>query len=129
MSYSCRPTAAWSRGLDAEWCESCDFGPPPAQYERRRGDIRDVKPDQLEGVDAVVNLAAISNDPVGHLRPAATFSVNAEGAVHLAEVTKQAGVERYLFSSSCSLYGAAGDAPVDELTPVQSRDAIRPKQG
>ena len=101
-------------GLDAEWYESCDFGPAPAPYERRRGDIRDVKPDELEGLDAVVNLAAISNDPVGYLRPAATFSVNAAGAIHLAEVTKQAGVPRYLFSSSCSLYGAAGDAAVDE---------------
>ena len=66
-------------GLDAEWYESCDFGPAPAPYERRRGDIRDVKPDELEGLDAVVNLAAISNDPVGHLKPAATFSVNADG--------------------------------------------------
>jgi nucleoside-diphosphate-sugar epimerase len=101
-------------GLDAEWYESCDFGSAPAQYERSRGDIRDVKPDELEGVDAVVNLAAISNDPVGYLKPAATFSVNAAGAVHLAEVTKQAGVQRYLFSSSCSLYGAARDAAVDE---------------
>jgi nucleoside-diphosphate-sugar epimerase len=101
-------------GLDAEWYESCDFGPPPAPYERRRGDIRDVKPDELEGLDAVVNLAAISNDPVGYLRPEATLSVNAEGAIHFAEVAKHAGVQRYLFSSSCSLYGAAGDAPVDE---------------
>jgi nucleoside-diphosphate-sugar epimerase len=101
-------------GLDAEWYESCDFGPAPANYQRTRGDIRDVKPEELEGLDAVVNLAAISNDPVGHLKPAATFSVNAAGAIHLAEVTKQAGVQRYLFSSSCSLYGAAGDAPVDE---------------
>jgi len=104
-------------GLDAEWYESCDFGSPPGQYERHRGDIRDVKPDELEGLDAVINLAAISNDPIGHLKPAATFSVNAEGAVHLAEVAKQAGVPRYLFSSSCSLYGAAGDAPVDEASP------------
>src|SRR6478672_6823226 len=104
-------------GLDAEWYESCDFGSPPGQYQRRRGDIRDVKPDELEGLDAVINLAAISNDPIGHLKPAATFSVNTDGAVHLAEVAKQAGVPRYLFSSSCSLYGAAGDAPVDEASP------------
>jgi len=85
--------------------------------QRHRGDIRDVKPDELEGLDAVINLAAISNDPIGHLKPAATFSVNAEGAVHLAEVAKHAGVPRYVFSSSCSLYGAAGDAPVDEASP------------
>ena len=60
------------------------------------------------------NLAAISNDPVGHLNPDATYSVNAHGAAHLARVAKEAGVPRYLFSSSCSLYGAAGDAPVTE---------------
>jgi nucleoside-diphosphate-sugar epimerase len=101
-------------GLDAEWYEGCDFGPAPGQYERRRGDIRDVRPNELAGFDAVVNLAAISNDPVGHLNPQATYSINADGAIHLAATAKQAGVSRYLFSSSCSLYGAAGDAPVTE---------------
>jgi nucleoside-diphosphate-sugar epimerase len=101
-------------GLDAEWYEGCDFGPVPGHYERRRGDIRDVTPDELAGFDAVLNLAAISNDPVGHLNPQATYSVNADGAIHLAGTAKQAGVPRYLFSSSCSLYGAAGEAPVTE---------------
>jgi nucleoside-diphosphate-sugar epimerase len=101
-------------GLDAGWYDGCDFGPPPDSYESRTGDIRDQKPENLEGFDAVVNLAAISNDPVGHLNPAATYSVNAYGAAHLAEVAKEAGVPRFLFSSSCSLYGAAGDAPVTE---------------
>jgi nucleoside-diphosphate-sugar epimerase len=61
-----------------------------------------------------VNLAAISNDPVGHLNPAATYSVNAHGAAHLAQVARAAGVPRYVFSSSCSLYGAAGDSAVTE---------------
>jgi nucleoside-diphosphate-sugar epimerase len=67
----------------------------------------------------VINLAAISNDPLGHLNPDATYSVNAHGAIHLAEAAKQAGVPRYLFSSSCSLYGAAGDAPVAEESPFK----------
>ena len=62
----------------------------------------------------MVHLAAISNDPVGHLNPEATYSVNAHGAAHMARVAKEAGVPRFLFSSSCSLYGAAGDAPVTE---------------
>ena len=65
----------------------------------------------------MVHLAAISNDPVGHLNPDATYSVNAHGAAHMAEVAKAAGVPRFLFSSSCSLYGAAGDAPVTEDSP------------
>jgi nucleoside-diphosphate-sugar epimerase len=101
-------------GLDADWYSGCDFGSAPGGYEQRHGDIRDAKPDDLEDFDAVINLAAISNDPIGHVHPDATYSVNAHGAVHLAEVAKQAGVPRYLFSSSCSLYGAAGDAPVTE---------------
>ena len=79
--------------------------------------MRDAQPDDLAGIDAVVNLAAISNDPVGHLNPEATFSVNADGAVHLGRAAKAAGVERYVFASSCSLYGRAGDAPVDEDAP------------
>ena len=108
-------------GLDAGWYDGCDFGPQPAGYESRTGDIRDQTPDDLAGFDAVVHLAAISNDPVGHLNPEATYSVNAEGAFHMAEVAKAAGVARFLFSSSCSLYGAAGDSAVTEesaLNPV-----------
>lgn len=101
-------------GLDAGWYDGCDFGPIGASYEQRTGDIRDAGVDDLRGFDAVINLAAISNDPVGHLNPAATYSVNAHGAVHLGRVAKAAGISRYLFSSSCSLYGAAGDAPVTE---------------
>jgi nucleoside-diphosphate-sugar epimerase len=110
-------------GLDAGWYDGCDFGPQPSGYEQRSGDIRDVHPDDLAGLDAVVNLAAISNDPVGDLNPAATYSVNAEGAIHLGRMAKAAGVPRYVFSSSCSLYGAAADelcteqAPFNPVTP------------
>ncbi len=104
-------------GLDSGWYDGCDFGPQPDAYERRDIDIRDVEPRDLDGFDAVVHLAAISNDPIGHLNPAATYGVNADGAVHVARAAKAAGVGRFLFSSSCSLYGAAGDAPVDEDAP------------
>lgn len=101
-------------GLDAGWYDGCDFGPQPGGYEQRTGDIRDVVPEDLDGFDAVIHLAAISNDPIGHLNPGATYSVNAHGAVHMAQAAKAAGVSRFLFSSSCSLYGAGGDAPVAE---------------
>jgi nucleoside-diphosphate-sugar epimerase len=101
-------------GLDVGWYDGCDFGLQPAGYEQRTQDIRDVSPGDLEGFDAVIHLAAISNDPIGHLNPDATYGVNARGAVHMAEVAKAAGVSRFLFSSSCSLYGAAGDKRVDE---------------
>ncbi len=108
-------------GLDAGWYDGCDFGPVPDGYEQRTGDIRDARPGDLDGFDAVVNLAAISNDPVGHLNPEATYSVNAHGAVHLGHVAKAAGVGRYLFASSCSLYGAGGAGRLTEeaeLHPV-----------
>lgn len=101
-------------GLDAGWYETCDFGPVASSYERRVGDIRDVVPEQLADFDAVIHLAAISNDPIGHLNPDATYAINAHAAVHLGVIAKQAGVGRFLFSSSCSLYGAAGTAAVGE---------------
>jgi nucleoside-diphosphate-sugar epimerase len=104
-------------GLDVGWYDGCDFGPQPSGYEQRTGDVRDAHPDDLVGLDAVVNLAAISNDPVGDLNPRATYSVNAEGTIHLGRTAKAAGVSRYVFSSSCSLYGAAADEPCTEQAP------------
>lgn len=101
-------------GLDVGWYDGCDFGPPVGGYEQRTGDVRDARPADLEGFDAVVHLAAISNDPLGHLNPSATFDVNAMGAVHMARAAKAAGVPRFLFSSSCSLYGTGGDTPLAE---------------
>ena len=86
-------------------------------------------PDDLAGFDAVVNLAAISNDPVGHLNPQATYSVNAHGAVHLGRVAKAAGVQRYLFASSCSLYGAARRRAGDRGRRVPPGHAVRREQG
>jgi nucleoside-diphosphate-sugar epimerase len=77
-------------------------------------DIRDVRPELLAGFDAVVHLAALSNDPLGNLRPQTTYDINHLGAVTVARAAKAAGVSRFLFSSSCSLYGAQGDAPLDE---------------
>jgi nucleoside-diphosphate-sugar epimerase len=109
-------------GLDLGLYEGCDFGPvPPASIDTVTADIRDAEPAGLAGYDAVVCLAALSNDPLGHLNPAATFSVNLDGTLALARAAKQAGVERFVFASSCSLYGAAGSAAVAEdaeLTPV-----------
>ena len=82
-------------GLDVGWYDGCDFGPQPNGYEQRTGDIRDATPDDLEGFDAVIHLAAISNDPIGHLNPDATYGVNAYGAVHMAKMAKVAGVPRF----------------------------------
>lgn len=76
-----------------------------------------MRPTNLEGFDAVVHLAGISNDPLGDLDPECTYDVNHRGTVRVARAAKAAGVSRFLFSSSCSLYGAAGDAPLDESAP------------
>jgi len=108
-------------GLDLGLYEGCDLGPAPEDPRWRPQDVRDVQAGQLAGYDAVVCLAALSNDPLGDLNPAATYSVNLDGTLHLARAAKQAGVERFLFASSCSLYGAAGSRAVAEdadLFPV-----------
>jgi nucleoside-diphosphate-sugar epimerase len=102
-------------GLDSYLYAGCTLGraqeePIPAI----RKDIRDVDVADLDGFDAVVHLAAISNDPLGDYRPETTYDINHAGAVRLATVAKRAGVKRFLFSSSCSLYGAAGDNFLDE---------------
>jgi len=107
-------------GLDLGLYEGCDFGPAPPGMGQPR-DIRDASPAWLAGYDAVVCLAALSNDPLGHLNPDCTYSVNLAGTLALARAAKQAKVERFLFASSCSLYGAAGSALVAEdaqLSPV-----------
>ena len=108
-------------GLDLGLYDGCDLGPAPDDAPPPPADIRTVTATQLTGYDAVVCLAALSNDPLGDLNPDATYSVNLQGTLHLAQAAKQAGVERFLFASSCSLYGAAGSAAVTEeaeLFPV-----------
>ena len=81
-------------------------------------DIRDLTPEDLRGFDAVVHLAALSNDPLGQLKPGLTDAINHLGAVHVAECAKAAGVERFLFASSCSNYGKAGEGYVDETSAL-----------
>jgi nucleoside-diphosphate-sugar epimerase len=111
-------------GLDSFLYRGCDFGDDVARVEERWGDVRDVQATDLAGFAAVVHFAALSNDPLGDLNPAWTYDVNLEGTIHLARVAKEAGVERFVFSSSCSMYGASDrddvldeDAPLRPLTP------------
>ena len=109
-------------GLDLGLYEGCDLGPPaPGMGPQPPRDMRDTEPADLAGYDAVACLAALSNDPLGHLNPATTYSVNLDGTLQLARAAKAAGIDRFLFASSCSLYGAAGSAAVAEdaeLFPV-----------
>jgi nucleoside-diphosphate-sugar epimerase len=98
-------------GVDLDLFASCTFSEPP-ELESITKDVRDIETEDLAGFDAVVHLAAVSNDPVGDLNPQATYDINHLASVRLAERAKEAGVGRFLFSSSCSLYGRAAD---DEL--------------
>ena len=101
-------------GLDSDLFATCTFGADPPPIASRRMDVRDVQTDDLVGFDAVIHLAAVCNDPVGDLNPDATYEINHEAAVRVAEQAKEAGVPRFLFSSSCSLYGKAGEEMLDE---------------
>jgi len=101
-------------GLDSDFFESCVFGEPPPKPPGLRKDVRDVVADDLAGFDAVIHLAAISNDPVGDLNPDLTYDINYRASVRLAVLAKETGVPRLLFASSCSLYGKAGDELLDE---------------
>jgi nucleoside-diphosphate-sugar epimerase len=104
-------------GLDTFYFEGCDLGDPGVAVPALRKDLRDVTPADVESVDAVIHLAALSNDPLATLAPALTDDINLRASIHLARVAKEAGVRRFLFSSSCSLYGLAGDAFLAETAP------------
>lgn len=96
-------------GLDTGLFAPCLLGPAPAPVATLAMDVRDVRAGDLRGYDAVIHLAALSNDPLGDLDPELTYDVNYRSTVALARAAKQAGVARFLFSSSCSLYGAGPD--------------------
>lgn len=101
-------------GLDTGYYDGCDFVAAPEPVPSLDVDLRDVQPAHLEGFDAVIHLAALSNDPLSDLNPDLTYDINLHASVRLAEAAKAAGVERFLFSSSCSLYGSGGDELLDE---------------
>ncbi len=101
-------------GLDTELFGQCTFGDEPRRFPSLSKDLRDVMPEDLKGFDAVVHLAGLSNDPLGNLNPDLTYQINHQASLRLARSAKEAGVRRFLFSSSCSTYGAAGDKLLDE---------------
>lgn len=102
-------------GLDNMLFRACSFGANKSHADSEFAmDLRDVTVEQLQGLDAVIHLAGMSNDPAGDLSPDATYEVNWKASVRLAELAKEAGVGRYIFSSSCSVYGAHDDTPLDE---------------
>lgn len=101
-------------GLDIGLFVGCNFSDPGEEFPAVKVDLRDVEPVHLEDFDAVMHLAALSNDPLGDVNPQVTYDINHLASVRLAAAAKQAGVGRYIFASSCSLYGAGGGGYVDE---------------
>jgi nucleoside-diphosphate-sugar epimerase len=106
-------------GLDTFFFEGCDFGNGSPAVPTLRKDIRDVTAADLQACHAVIHLAALCNDPLGELNPELTMAINHKGSVDLARMAKDAGVRRFLYSSSCSMYGAAGVDPVTEDAPLR----------
>jgi len=105
-------------GLDSDLFEQCTFSPGIHCIPEMRVDLRDVRPTHLKGFDTVVHLAALSNDPLSDLNPEITYEINHGASVRLARLAKDAGVCRFLYSSSCSSYGKAGDDLVDETADL-----------
>jgi len=108
-------------GLDSDIFSRCTFGDDPISIPETIKDIRDITIDDVKGFDAVLHLAGLSNDPLGDLNADLTYEINHRASVRLAELSKEAGVKRFIFSSSCSNYGAGGDDLLTEegdLNPV-----------
>jgi nucleoside-diphosphate-sugar epimerase len=108
-------------GLDTYFFEKCTLAAEDAagSVPALRKDVRDVAEVDLRGFDAIVHLAALCNDPMGELDPELTLEINFRATVRLAQLAKAAGVQRFLFASSCSMYGKAGDDAVDETAPLR----------
>ena len=105
-------------GLDSYLFNTCTFGPDVADVPSLRKDVRDISREDLEGFDAVCHLAGISNDPLGDLDPEITAEINHRASVRVAELARLAGVKRFVFSSSCSIYGASPGGWVDEDSEI-----------
>jgi nucleoside-diphosphate-sugar epimerase len=103
-----------AHGLDGDWFEPCMLFAAGNDWPYAKFDLRDVRASDLEGFDAIVHLAALSNDPLSNLDPELTYQINHLASVRLARMARREGVERFVFSSSCSMYGAAGDVFLTE---------------
>jgi nucleoside-diphosphate-sugar epimerase len=110
-------------GIDSDIFEGSTFGKGIQDIPELRKDVRDIEAADLQGFDAVLHLAGLSNDPLGNLNPDLTYEINHRASVRLAELSKQAGIERFIFSSSCSNYGAGGE---DWLTEESAFNPVTP---
>jgi nucleoside-diphosphate-sugar epimerase len=101
-------------GLDTDLYRYCTYGDEPLEVPTINKDVRDVTAEDLRGFDAVVHLAALSNDPLGNINADLTYDINYHASVKVAELAREVGVSRFIFASSCSMYGKAGDDILDE---------------
>jgi len=108
-------------GLDTGYFRDCTLVPDRDLVPAIEKDLRDIEPRDLEGFDAVVHLAALSNDPIGNLNDRWTEEINFRGSLRLAELARAAGVQRFLFSSSCIMYGMSAAAVVTEESPLDPK--------
>lgn len=101
-------------GMDTDLYRYCTYGDQPVEIPTIEKDVRDVTASDVKGFDAIVHLAALSNDPLGNINPDITYDINHHASVQMAEAGRSAGVRRFIFASSCSMYGKAGDDILDE---------------
>ena len=101
-------------GIDSNLYEKCTFGDDVPEILTLRKDIRDIQASDLQGFDAIIHLAGLSNDPLGDLNPELTYAINHKASVRLAVLAKEVGIRRFIFSSSCSTYGAGGQDMLNE---------------
>jgi nucleoside-diphosphate-sugar epimerase len=110
-------------GLDTGYFDACTLVPEAVEIPEIRKDLRDVVPSDLKAFYAIIHLAALSNDPLGDLDPAWTAEINHQASLHLAVLAREAEVRRFLFSSSCIMYGMAAAEVVDETSPLAPQTA------
>lgn len=108
-------------GLDTGYFAPCTLVPDVMRIPTINKDVRDITARDLDGYDAVIHLAALSNDPIGNLNEGWTREINGQGTIRLAAAAKQAGIGRFIFSSSCIMYGMSDAAVVDETAPLAPR--------
>jgi len=105
-------------GLDVGYYDGCQFSDPDLDIKQIKKDIREVSEEDLKGIDVIMHLAGLSNDHISIFKPEITYDINFKATVRLAKLAKGLGIKKFIFASSCSVYGISGDEPVQEDSPL-----------